>query len=53
MKTLTLGDDVDGELVARAAALRPLIAEHADRTESDRQVDPEVMDALEGPACSR
>lgn len=46
MKTLTFGD-VDGELVARAAALRPLLAEHADRTESDRQVVPEVMDALE------
>lgn len=46
MRTLTIGD-VDGELVARAAALRPLLAEHADRTESDRQVVPEVMDALE------
>lgn len=46
MKTLTFGD-VDGELVARAAALRPLLAEHADRTESDRQVVPEVMAALE------
>jgi 3-hydroxy-9,10-secoandrosta-1,3,5(10)-triene-9,17-dione monooxygenase len=50
MTTLTLGDtfgDVDGELVARASALRPLVAEHADRTESGRQVAPEVMDALE------
>lgn len=46
MRTPTFGD-MDGELVARAAALRPLLAEHADRTESDRRVAPEVMDALE------
>ena len=39
--------DIDGVLVARAAALRPLLAEHAARTESERQVVPEVMDALE------
>lgn len=41
------GGEVDGELVARAAALRPLLAEHAGRTESDRQVVPEVMAAIE------
>lgn len=47
MASLTFGGDVDGELVARATALRPLLAEHASRTESQRQVVPEVMDALE------
>jgi alkylation response protein AidB-like acyl-CoA dehydrogenase len=39
--------DIDRELVARASALRPLLAEHATRSESQRQVVPEVMDALE------
>src|SRR5919109_1579264 len=47
MTTMTFGGDVDGDLVARAAALRPLLAEHAGRTESERQVVGEVMDALE------
>lgn len=46
MKNHSFGD-IDGVLVARAAALRPLLAEHAARTESERQVVPEVMDALE------
>lgn len=39
--------DIDRELVARASALRPLLAEHAARSESQRQVVPEVMEALE------
>ena len=46
MTNLPFGD-IDRDLVARAAALRPLLAEHAARTESERQVVPEVMDALE------
>ena len=39
--------NIDHEVVARATARRPLLAEHADRTEAERQVVPEVMDALE------
>ena len=38
---------VDTDLVARASALRPLLAQHADRTESARRVVPEVMHAIE------
>ena len=34
------------ELVARAAALRPLVREHADRAEAERRVPDEVVDAL-------
>ncbi|MEU3512508.1 acyl-CoA dehydrogenase family protein [Streptomyces longwoodensis] len=33
-------------LVARAAALRPLVREHSARTEADRRVPQEVIDAL-------
>ena len=47
MTTLRYGRDVDAELVERAAALKPLLAEHAERTEAQRQVVPEVIDALE------
>lgn len=43
-----VSDAVDHHLVARATELRPLIAEHAVRTEAERQVVPEVIDALEG-----
>ncbi len=46
MTNLSFGD-IDGVLVARAAALRPLLAEHAARSEAERQVVPEVMNALE------
>src|SRR5580658_10076961 len=38
---------VDADLVARATALRPLLAQQAARTESERQVVPEVMRAME------
>jgi alkylation response protein AidB-like acyl-CoA dehydrogenase len=38
---------VDRDLVARAATLTPLLAEHATRTEAERQVVPEVMEAME------
>jgi 3-hydroxy-9,10-secoandrosta-1,3,5(10)-triene-9,17-dione monooxygenase len=41
------GAAVDAGLVARASALRPLLAQHADRTEAERQVVPEVMHAME------
>jgi alkylation response protein AidB-like acyl-CoA dehydrogenase len=41
------GADVDGDLVARATDLRPLLEQFADRTESERQVAPEVMQAVE------
>src|ERR1700728_2282435 len=41
------GAAVDAGLVARASALRPLLAQHADRTEAERQVVPEVMPAME------
>jgi 3-hydroxy-9,10-secoandrosta-1,3,5(10)-triene-9,17-dione monooxygenase len=47
VSTLRFGTDFDADLVARAAALRPLLSEHAARTESERQVVPEVMRALE------
>jgi alkylation response protein AidB-like acyl-CoA dehydrogenase len=39
--------DVDHGLVQRATALQPLLAEHAARTESGREVVPEAIDALE------
>lgn len=45
--TWTPSADVDDELVARATALVPLLAENAERTESERQVVPEVMGAIE------
>ena len=47
MSALRFGAAVDADLVARASALRPLLAQHADRTESERQVVPEVMRAVE------
>jgi 3-hydroxy-9,10-secoandrosta-1,3,5(10)-triene-9,17-dione monooxygenase len=47
MSALRAGAVVDAGLVARASALRPLLAEHADRTEAERQVVPEVMHAIE------
>ena len=46
--TLTLADEsIDAEMVARATALRPLLEANAARTESERRVAPEVVDALE------
>jgi alkylation response protein AidB-like acyl-CoA dehydrogenase len=42
-----LPGDLDLSLVQRAEALGPLLAEHAERTEAERQVVPEVMTALE------
>ncbi len=48
MSAMRRGVGIDADLVARATALRPLLAEHAERTESERQVVPEVMQALEG-----
>jgi 3-hydroxy-9,10-secoandrosta-1,3,5(10)-triene-9,17-dione monooxygenase len=47
VSTFCLGVDIDAELVERATNLAPLLAEHADRTELERQVVPEVMRALE------
>ena len=49
MDTLRHGADIhiDTDLVARAAGLRPILAQHADRTESERRVVPEVMQAVE------
>lgn len=38
---------VDEDLVSRATALRPLLAEHAERTEAEREVVPEVIAAIE------
>src|SRR6478735_12445262 len=43
MASITLGGDVDHDLVRRASEIRPLLAEHAARTEAERQVVPEVM----------
>lgn len=40
-------DDVDSEIVDRAAALRPLLAERAAQTEADRRISTEVWEALE------
>ena len=37
----------DEELIARAAALVPLIREHAERSSAERRVVPEVVSALE------
>jgi 3-hydroxy-9,10-secoandrosta-1,3,5(10)-triene-9,17-dione monooxygenase len=45
--TITLSPDVDRDLVARATDLVPLLAAHAERTEAERQVVPEVMGAME------
>jgi len=47
MSSITLEGDVDHDLVRRASEIRPLLAEHAARTEAERQVVPEVMAALE------
>jgi alkylation response protein AidB-like acyl-CoA dehydrogenase len=47
MSAMRAGAAVDAGLVARASALRPLLALHADRTESERRVVPEVMRAIE------
>ncbi|MEQ9124718.1 MAG: acyl-CoA dehydrogenase, partial [Alphaproteobacteria bacterium] len=38
---------------ARAAAIAPVIAEHADAIERDRRLTPEVLDALHGQALFR
>lgn len=40
------------ELVARAVALQPLLREHAARTEADRRVPQEVVEAITRGACS-
>jgi alkylation response protein AidB-like acyl-CoA dehydrogenase len=47
MNRSDFGSDVDGSLVQRAVSLQPLLTEHADRTETERQVVPEVMQAVE------
>jgi 3-hydroxy-9,10-secoandrosta-1,3,5(10)-triene-9,17-dione monooxygenase len=47
VRTPRRGADIDPALVARAVSLQPLLSEHAARTESERQVVPEVMHALE------
>ena len=47
MSASPAGAAVDVGLVARASALRPLLAQHADRTEAERRVVPEVMHAIE------
>jgi alkylation response protein AidB-like acyl-CoA dehydrogenase len=47
VSNLHSGVEIDADLVGRAEALRPLLAEHAERTESERQVVPEVMQAIE------
>jgi 3-hydroxy-9,10-secoandrosta-1,3,5(10)-triene-9,17-dione monooxygenase len=47
MGTFGFGLDVDEDLVGRAAALGPLLAQHAARTEAAREVVPEVIDAIE------
>ena len=47
MASIMLEGDVDHDLVRRASEIRPLLAEHAARTEAERQVVPEVMAALE------
>ncbi len=44
---MRLPPDVDADVVARASALRPLLAQHATRSEEERQVVPEVMEAME------
>jgi 3-hydroxy-9,10-secoandrosta-1,3,5(10)-triene-9,17-dione monooxygenase len=47
MGTSVFGVEVDSDLVGRAEKLRPLLAANATRTESERQVVPEVMAGLE------
>ncbi|QOV40294.1 hypothetical protein IM697_18925 [Streptomyces ferrugineus] len=43
----------DAELVARVRSLRPLLREHAPRTEQQRRVVPEVAAALTDAAVHR
>lgn len=47
MRENALFAQVDRDLVQRATALQPLLAEHAARTEEGREVVPEVIAALE------
>lgn len=42
----------DSELLARVRKIRPLIAEHALRTERERRVTGEVVAALTEPAST-